>query len=117
DRCASTTVCATTAKVGTSLTAVVNVKDSAFGYPSHRRDNHLTAPIRSRASPRSSGDVVMKKRLNDVSRTRNLRVRAIADKYDPVNRLTTKINAERKTPALSDRAHLLDTFHTSSSES
>ena len=59
----------------------------------------------------------MKKRLNDVSRTRNLRVRAIADRYDPVNRFTTKMSPERKTPALSDRAHLLATFPTSSSGS
>src|SRR2546428_13883821 len=103
--------------MGTSLTAVVNVKDSALGYPSHRRDSHLTAPIRSSASPRSSGEVVMKKRLNDVSRTRNLRVNVIPVKYDPVNRFTTKIRAERKTPALSDRAHLIATFPTSRRES
>ena len=70
------------------------------------RESHLTAPIRSNASPRSSGDVVMKNRLNAVSRTRNRRVRAIAENTDPVKKLTTKIRPERKTPALSERAHL-----------
>ena len=48
----------------------------------------------------------MKNRLNAVSRTRNRRVRAIAENTDPVKKLTAKMSPERKTPALSDRAHL-----------
>src|SRR5260370_41357893 len=75
DLCASTTVCASTANVGTSLTAVVNVKESALGYPSHRRGKKLIAAVLSSARARLSGGGVMKKRLNDRCSKRKLRVK------------------------------------------
>jgi hypothetical protein len=59
-------------------------------------------PTLSIASPRSSGDVVMKKKLKVVINRRNRRVNATAFAKGPVKKFTTKIKAERNTPALRD---------------
>jgi hypothetical protein len=54
------------------------------------------------ANPRSSGEVVMKKKLKVVINRRNRRVKATAFTKGPVKKFTTKIKAERNTPALRD---------------
>jgi hypothetical protein len=59
-------------------------------------------PTLSIANPRSSGEVVMKKKLKVVISNRNRRVNATAFTKGPVKKFTTKIKAERNTPALRD---------------
>jgi len=65
------------------------------------------------ANPKSSGEVVMKKRLNVVNNTKNRSVNATAENTELVNRFTTKISPERNTPALREKTHLRATWPTS----
>jgi len=82
--------------VGTSLTAVVKVKHKAYGMC-----------IFSRARPKSSGEVVIKKNEKDVIRSRNLTIIVKENvRVDPVKRFAIKINTAKKEPALIEETHL-----------
>ena len=100
DRWASTTVCASIAILGTSLTAVVKVKEMENG-----------TWICSRASPRSSAEVVMKKKENADMIAKNRTAKAI-DCTNGVPKMKFMMNMKppKVTPPLIDLNQRLIVF-------
>jgi hypothetical protein len=65
----------------------------------------------SKARPRSSGDVVMKKNEKDDINTRNLNIIVKENvKVEPVIKFARKISIAKNEPPLMEKSHLLKEF-------